>query len=234
MALSPIDLLIIAVYLVLVAMVGVVVRKQATKKLESLATDRHVLRQDPLVRAMLKAETLQSYRLYSEALVEFRGTGGPGQPAGLFLRGANAGQTLVLVDGVRLNSPYFGGYDWSLMPTAGLERVEVARSVFSDQPHVEVDTFDGLLVDYARRKGVHTVLRGLRAVSDFEYEFQMAMMNHHLNARIETFFMMASETYFYTASRLVKEVAGLGGNVSGLVSEVVHGRLLAKLQQRKR
>ena len=92
------------------------------------------------------------------------------------------------------------------------ERVDMIGIALADLgDRVIVDSFQGLLVDYCSRAGAGVVIRGLRAVSDFEYEFQMAMMNHHLNKRIETFFMMASESYFYTASRLVKEVASLGG-----------------------
>ena len=87
------------------------------------------------------------------------------------------------------------------------------REVFRDQADVEVDTFDGLLVDYARRKGAHAIIRGLRAVSDFEYEFQMALMNRRLNHDIETVFLMPAEQYTYTSSRLIKEVFRLGGEV---------------------
>lgn len=114
------------------------------------------------------------------------------------------------------------------------ERVEMIREALADvADRVVADSFSGLLVDYCDRVAARVVIRGLRAVSDFETEFQMAMMNRHLNAGVETFFMTASETYFYTASRLVKEVAGLGGNVSGLVPDTVHRRLMAKLQTRQ-
>ena len=112
------------------------------------------------------------------------------------------------------------------------ERVAMIREVFREYPNVEADTFDGLLVEYARRRRASAIVRGLRAVSDFEYEFQMAMMNRHLNDHVETYFMTASESYFYTASRLVKEVASLGGNVSGLVPPVVHRALVAKLARK--
>ena len=108
------------------------------------------------------------------------------------------------------------------------ERVEIAREVFKDQRNVEVDTFDGLLVDYARRQGASALIRGLRAVSDFEYEFQMALMNQRLNPRIETVFMMPAEQYTYISSRLIKEVFSLGGRVHGLVPELVEERLRAK------
>jgi pantetheine-phosphate adenylyltransferase len=108
------------------------------------------------------------------------------------------------------------------------ERVETAREFFRGYPNVEVDTFDGLLVDYARRKRASVIVRGLRAVSDFEYELQMALMNRHLNPDVETVFMMPAETYTYLSSRLVKEVLALGGSITGLVPEVVETRLRRK------
>ena len=113
------------------------------------------------------------------------------------------------------------------------ERVEMIASSLDDlASRVTVDAFTGLLVDYCDRVRAHAIIRGLRAVSDFEYEFQMAMMNRHLNARVETYFMTASEAYFYTASRLVKEVASLGGDVSGLVPPVVHRALVDRSRHR--
>jgi pantetheine-phosphate adenylyltransferase len=108
------------------------------------------------------------------------------------------------------------------------ERVEIIRDVFRDRPRVEVDTFHGLLVDYARRKGARAILRGLRAVSDFEYEFQMALMNRRLDQTLETVFLMPAEQYTYTSSRLIKEVFRLGGEVGGLVPPVVEERLRQK------
>jgi pantetheine-phosphate adenylyltransferase len=108
------------------------------------------------------------------------------------------------------------------------ERVEIAREVFANNPNVEVDTFDGLLVDYARRKGAGVIVRGLRAISDFEYEMQMALMNRNLNPEVETVFMMPAETYTYVSSRLVKEVAALGGSVTNLVPRTVDDRLRLK------
>jgi pantetheine-phosphate adenylyltransferase len=108
------------------------------------------------------------------------------------------------------------------------ERVEMARQVFEPYPNVEVDTFDGLLVDYARRKGAQVIVRGLRAVSDFEYELQMALMNRRLHPDVETVFMMPAEAYTYLSSRLVKEIFALGGSIAGLVPEVVETRLHAK------
>ncbi len=108
------------------------------------------------------------------------------------------------------------------------ERVDIAREVFRRWPNVEVDTFDGLLVDYARRKQASVIVRGLRAVSDFEFELQMALMNRRLNADVETVFMMPAEPYTYVSSRLVKEVVALGGSVHGLVPESVELRLRDK------
>jgi pantetheine-phosphate adenylyltransferase len=108
------------------------------------------------------------------------------------------------------------------------ERVDIAREVFAGYSNVEVDTFAGLLVEYARRKGASVIVRGLRAISDFEYEMQMALMNRHLNPNVETVFMMPAEPYTYVSSRLVKEVVALGGSVHGLVPEVVEARLREK------
>ena len=109
------------------------------------------------------------------------------------------------------------------------ERVEIARSVFKHQPNVEVDTFDGLLVDYVERRKAQVIVRGLRAVSDFEFEFQMALMNQRLNPNIQTVFMMPAEQYTYISSRLIKEVFKLGGRVHGLVPELVEQRLREKV-----
>lgn len=109
------------------------------------------------------------------------------------------------------------------------ERVEIARTVFRDQPNVEVDTFDGLLVDYVEQRHAQVIVRGLRAVSDFEFELQMALMNQRLNDRIETIFMMPAAQYTYISSRLIKEVFSLGGTVRGLVPEMVETRLSGKL-----
>src|SRR5262249_11548093 len=104
------------------------------------------------------------------------------------------------------------------------ERVDIARAVFRDQPNVEVDTFDGLLVDYVERRGAHVIVRGLRAVSDFEFEFQMALMNRRLRPTIETVFMMPAEQYTYISSRLIKEVFTLGCRVHRLVPQPVEQR----------
>ena len=108
------------------------------------------------------------------------------------------------------------------------ERVDIARAVFKERANVEVDTFDGLLVDYVERRRAQVIVRGLRAVSDFEFEFQMALMNQRLNSKIETVFMMPAEKYTYISSRLIKEVFSLGGRVHGLVPDMVEARLRAK------
>lgn len=111
------------------------------------------------------------------------------------------------------------------------ERVKMIADVFRHyEGRVVADRFTGLLVDYVRRMGAKVIIRGLRAVADFEYEFQMTMMNRHLKSDIETIFMMAGEAYFYTSSRLVKEVVTLGGDVEGLVPDVVLKRLKAKVR----
>jgi pantetheine-phosphate adenylyltransferase len=102
------------------------------------------------------------------------------------------------------------------MFTAPERKAMISEAVGSD-PRVEVDSFDSLLVEYVRRKGVHTVLRGLRAVSDFEYEFQIANMNRHLLPDLETVFVMTGEDYFFVSARLVREVATFGGDVSAFV-----------------
>ena len=114
-------------------------------------------------------------------------------------------------------------------PLFGLEeRIEIARDVFKKQPNVEVDEFGGLLVDYVEQRGANVIVRGLRAISDFEYELQMALMNHRLNPQVETVFMMPTEPYTYVSSKLVKEVVTLGGSVSGWVPEIVESRLRKK------
>ena len=110
----------------------------------------------------------------------------------------------------------------------GEERVQIIREAHRSDPRVKVETFTGLLVDYAERAGATVIVRGLRAISDFEYEFQMALMNRHLNPRIETVFMMPAERYSYLSSRLVKEVFQLGASVHELVPPVVERRLREK------
>jgi pantetheine-phosphate adenylyltransferase len=105
------------------------------------------------------------------------------------------------------------------------ERMEMLQEVIGRFPNVEVDCFDGLLVDYAARREATVILRGIRAISDYEFELQMALMNRRLGPNIETIFLMAGEAYSYISSRLVKEVFGLGGNISGLVPPTVEARL---------
>ena len=113
------------------------------------------------------------------------------------------------------------------------ERVEIVRETFHGQPNVEVDTFDGLLVDYVERRNAQVIVRGLRALSDFEAEFQMALMNRRLSPNVETVFMMPAEQYTYISSRLIKEVFTLGGRVHGLVPEIVEQRLREKVSARE-
>jgi pantetheine-phosphate adenylyltransferase len=110
------------------------------------------------------------------------------------------------------------------------ERVAMIDDVFRDDSRVRGDLFQGLLVEYVHKIGARVIIRGLRAVADFEYEFQMTMMNRHLVPTIETIFMMTSETHFYTSSRLVREVATLGGSVAGLVPDTVVRRLRERLR----
>ena len=105
------------------------------------------------------------------------------------------------------------------------ERLEMLREAVRNHLNVEVDTFDGLLVDYAARKGATVLLRGIRAISDYEYELQMALMNRRLRPEIETVFLMAGEAYSFISSRLVKEVFALGGSISELVPPLVEARL---------
>jgi pantetheine-phosphate adenylyltransferase len=105
------------------------------------------------------------------------------------------------------------------------ERVKMAREVFGGEPKVAVESFGGLLVDFARQQGAHVIVRGLRAISDFEYEFQMALMNRRLAPEFETVFMMPAESYTYISSRLIREVFALGGPVAGLVPEIVEARM---------
>jgi len=105
------------------------------------------------------------------------------------------------------------------------ERVQMVSRAVRDLAHVEADAFEGLLIDYAERRRVQAVIRGLRAVSDFEFEFQLALMNRKLNERIETIFMMPKDTYTFLSSRIVKEIASLGGDVSPFVPAHVRAAL---------
>jgi len=111
------------------------------------------------------------------------------------------------------------------------ERLEMIQQVFRAQgKRVQADSFEGLLVDYAEKVRAGVIIRGLRAVSDFEYEFQMAMMNRELRPNLETLFMMTGESYFYISSRLVKEVVSLGGDVSALVPKSALKKLREKFK----
>jgi pantetheine-phosphate adenylyltransferase len=105
------------------------------------------------------------------------------------------------------------------------ERVQMAKTALRTKPDVVVESFSGLLVDYVATAKATVILRGLRATSDFEYEFHMASTNKNLNDRIETLFMMASKDYFFVSSRTIKEVAALGGSVKGLVPDCVEKKL---------
>lgn len=111
------------------------------------------------------------------------------------------------------------------------ERVALANQIFVDNPQVEVDGFTGLLVDFAKQKNAIGVLRGIRAVSDFEFEFQLANMNRHLDPELESFFLTPSEHYSYISSSLVREVASLGGDISAFVDPIVGEALAQKFKE---
>ena len=113
------------------------------------------------------------------------------------------------------------------------ERLEMIAEAVSEYRNVTVTTFDGLLVDFARKQGARAVLRGIRAISDYEYEFQMAMMNRKLDPELETLFMMPAEKYTYVSSRLIKGVFRLGGDVSALVPARVMERLRMKTEDER-
>ena len=114
------------------------------------------------------------------------------------------------------------------------ERLQMLEEMVKRYDNVRVETFEGLLVDYAMQKKAKAVLRGIRAISDYEYELQMALMNRRLNPAVETIFMMSGEAYSFISSRLVKEVIGLGGNISGLVPPPVEVRLRNRILQEKK
>ena len=137
----------------------------------------------------------------------------------LIERGAQIFETLVVAVARNLDKePLF----------AVKERVEMLEAVTYEWKNVEVDVFDGLLMNYARAKGARVVMRGIRAISDYEYELQMALMNRKIEPDVETVFMMPAETFSYLSSRLVKEIARLGGPVKDLVPPLVEERLRAK------
>jgi pantetheine-phosphate adenylyltransferase len=110
------------------------------------------------------------------------------------------------------------------------ERRKIIKTLFKDSPNVIVDSFKGLLVDYVAKTNASVIIRGLRATSDFEYEFHMASMNRSLNTHLDTLFMMTSKDYFFVSSRTIKEVAKLGGVVQGLVPDLVARRLKEKFK----
>lgn len=111
------------------------------------------------------------------------------------------------------------------------ERLEMIRSAVGDRPNVQIDQIDGLLVDYVRAKGAPIVIRGLRAIADFEFEFEMAMMNAHLYPDVETVFLMTSAKWFYVSSSRLREVVSFGGDVSEFVPKRVHEMLRERLGQ---
>jgi pantetheine-phosphate adenylyltransferase len=105
------------------------------------------------------------------------------------------------------------------------ERLEMVRKTFEDVPNIEVDSFDGLLVDYVVHRGADTILRGLRAVSDFEYEFQLGLMNRKLNKNVQTVFLMTGLRWIFISSSIIKEAARFGGDMQGMVPDIVHEKL---------
>jgi pantetheine-phosphate adenylyltransferase len=113
------------------------------------------------------------------------------------------------------------------------ERFELIREVVGDDPRVEIDTFEGLLVEYAKKKGAVALVRGLRAVADFEYEFEMASMNRRLAPGVETLFLTPSDKYLFLSATIVREIAVLGGDVSSFVHPLTAERMLAKIGRAK-
>ncbi len=114
------------------------------------------------------------------------------------------------------------------------ERMDMLKKLTRSYSNVEVDSFRRLLMDYAQDKGAHVVVRGLRAISDFEYEFQMAHMNKKLASEVDTVFMMTGERYSYISSNIVKEIAGFGGKIDDLVPALVRDRVLRKMGKRRK
>jgi pantetheine-phosphate adenylyltransferase len=105
------------------------------------------------------------------------------------------------------------------------ERLDMVRKTFQDVPNIQVDSFNGLLVDYVVHRGADTILRGLRAVSDFEYEFQLGLMNRKLNKDVQTVFLMTGLRWIFISSSIIKEAARFGGNTQGMVPDIVHEKL---------
>jgi pantetheine-phosphate adenylyltransferase len=112
------------------------------------------------------------------------------------------------------------------------ERVSMLNTIFKDEDHVEVDTFSGLLVDYVRQKGAQTILRGIRSVTDFDYEFQMALANKSMDSEVEQVFMMTESKYLYYSSTIIKEIVSLGGSARDMVPEIVDKNLRKKLYKK--
>jgi pantetheine-phosphate adenylyltransferase len=113
------------------------------------------------------------------------------------------------------------------------ERIDMIQMALSDNPRLSVDASDGLLVDYVQQKGATVILRGLRAMSDFEYEFQMALINRRLNRDVETVFLMTGSKWFYCNSTIIKEASSLGGTVKGMVPDYVFRKLMGKYPKLK-
>ena len=111
------------------------------------------------------------------------------------------------------------------------ERIDFLRQVTSGYENVEIDSFSGLLVDYAKEKGAVAVVKGLRAVSDFEYEFQMSMINKKLYPRLETVYLNTSQDYMYLSSSVVKQIASFGGDISMFVPEIIHDKIVDRLKK---
>ena len=114
------------------------------------------------------------------------------------------------------------------------ERISMIEMSLNGAPNVEIDTFDGLLVDYVIKKQTNIILRGLRALSDFEHEFQLALMNRKLNRKVQSIFFMTDYKWFYTSSTIIKEAVSFGGDVSGLVPKIVNIKLKEKFKQSKK
>lgn len=112
------------------------------------------------------------------------------------------------------------------------ERLTMIKEALKDEERVQVDSYDGLLVDYVRKVGANVILRGMRALSDFEYEYQMALMNRRLSREIETVFLMTGYKWFYTSSRIIKEAASHGGSVKGMVPDLVYQKIMEKYGRR--
>ncbi len=208
-----------------------------------LALEHHV--EDEGVQDFPPLRLIQQKRYGKTALAFFRKAMPSNHPSHSILKAVYAGSFDPITNGhIDIVRRAIEIFDQVIVAVAGVttdpkkggalftakERVEMIREAFADVlDRVVVDSFGGLLVDYCERVGARVIIRGLRAVSDFEYEFQMAMMNRHLKPHIHTLFLPTSEAHSYTSSRLVKEVAALGGDISGQVPDVVRRRLLEKL-----